>query len=157
MTGIREGSWEHLAEKSKQFPDIIEIRECIEIPHSILILCKKGSLETVKEFKKYVPLGVNCIFKEVNYMTEPEINIEEQITEERLEKIGYTKETFKGSNTEALLKAMLLATEKTIQDETQRLMKEHSLSYGEARIIAIDRVLESIKNGMEKEKLELKE
>lgn len=89
-------------------------------------------------------------------MTE-RIDISRYISDEKLKAIGYTKKTFKGSNLEALLEAMLYSTKKTIQEETQRLMKEHSLSYGEARIIAIDRVLKSIKYGMEKEKLELKE
>lgn len=65
MFQIRKGSWEYMAEKSKEFPDIIEIRECPEIPHSILILYKKGSLEKVKGFKEYVEFGVKCIFKEV--------------------------------------------------------------------------------------------
>lgn len=89
-------------------------------------------------------------------MTE-RIDITEYVSDEKLKVFGHTKETFKGSNLEALLEAMLYSTEKTIQEETQRLMKEHSLSYGEARMIASDRVLEAIKNGMEKEKRELKE
>ena len=74
--------------------------------------------------------------------------IDEYIEDKRLEKLGYTRETFKGSNTEALLESMLFSTEKTIQEETQRLMKEHSLSYGEARIMATDVVLKSIENGL---------
>ena len=79
--------------------------------------------------------------------------IDEYIDDEKLEKLGYTRETFKGSNTEALLESMLFATEKTIQEETKRLMKEHSLSYGEARIIATDVVLKSIENGLKEEVL----
>ena len=73
------------------------------------------------------------------------------IEDEQLKKLGYTRETFKGSNTEALLESMLFATEKTIQEETKRLMKEHSLSYGEARIMATDMVLKSIKYGLKNE------
>ena len=79
--------------------------------------------------------------------------IDEYIDDKKLEKLGYTRETFKGSNTEALLESMLFATEKTIQEETKRLMKEHSLSYGEARIIATDVVLKSIENGLKEEVL----
>ena len=73
------------------------------------------------------------------------INLEEYMSEEKLEKLGYTKETFKGSNLEALLESMIFGSEKTIQNETQRLMKEYSLSYGEARVIATGRVLNSLK------------
>ena len=75
------------------------------------------------------------------------------LTDNELAKLGYTKETFKGSNTEALLESMLFATEKTIQEETKRLMKEHSLSYGEARIIATSNVLNAIENGLKEEVL----
>ena len=74
--------------------------------------------------------------------------MDEHIMNKHLEKLGYTRETFKGSNLEALLESMLFASEKTIQEETKRLMKEHSLSYGEARIIATDLVLKSIKYGL---------
>ena len=77
------------------------------------------------------------------------INLEEYMSEEKLEKLGYTKETFKGSNLEAFIKAMMFGLEKTIQDETQKLMKEHSLSYGEARIIATERALNSFKHFIE--------
>ena len=79
--------------------------------------------------------------------------IDEYIDDKKLEKLGYTRETFKGSNTEALLESMLFATEKTIQEETKRLMKEHSLSYGEARITATNVVLNSIENGLKEEVL----
>jgi len=77
--------------------------------------------------------------------------IDEYIDDKKLEKLGYTRETFKGSNAEALLESMLFATEKTIQEETKRLMKEHSLSYGEARIIATSNVLNAIEKGLKNE------
>ena len=77
--------------------------------------------------------------------------IDEYIDDKKLEKLGYTRETFKGSNTEALLESMLFATEKTIQEETKRLMKENSLSYGETRIIATSNVLNSIEKGLKNE------
>lgn len=77
--------------------------------------------------------------------------IDEYIDDEKLEKLGFTREIFKGSHTEALLESMLFATEKTIQEETKRLMKEHSLSYGEARIIATDMALKAIKYGLKNE------
>ena len=77
------------------------------------------------------------------------ININDYLTEEQLKKFGHTKETFKGSNLEAFIEAMVFGTEKTIQQETHRLMKEHSLSYGEARGIAIKRVISSFKKGVE--------
>ena len=79
--------------------------------------------------------------------------IDEYIDDKKLEKLGYTRETFKGSNLEALLESMLFSTEKTIQKETKRLMKEHSLSYGEARIIATDMVLKAVENGLKEEVL----
>ena len=79
--------------------------------------------------------------------------IDEYIDNKKLEKLGYTRETFKGSHLEALLESMLFATEKTIQEETKRLMKEHSLSYGEARIIATDMVLKAVENGLKEEVL----
>ena len=40
---------------------------------------------------------------------------------------------------------------KTHTEETKRLMKEHSLSYGEARTIATEKVLNDIGNGIRKE------
>lgn len=79
--------------------------------------------------------------------------IDEYIDDKKLEELGYTRETFKGSNAEALLESMLFATEKTIQEETIRLMKEHSLSYGRARIIATNNVLNAIEKGLKKEVL----
>ena len=79
------------------------------------------------------------------------IDNKQLITDKELAKLGYTKETFKGSNTEALLESMLFATEKTIQEETQRLMKENSLTYGEARIIATSNVLNAIEKGLKNE------
>ena len=72
------------------------------------------------------------------------------IDDEKLEKLGYTRETFKGSNIEALLQSMIFATEKTIQEETQRLMKENSLTYGEARIIATSNVINAIEKRIKK-------
>ena len=44
------------------------------------------------------------------------IDNKQLITDKELAKLGYTKETFKGSNTEALLESMLFATEKTIKE-----------------------------------------
>lgn len=79
--------------------------------------------------------------------------IDEYIDDKNLEKLGYTRETFKGSNLEALLESMLFETEKTIQEETKRLMKEYSLSYGEARIIATDMAIKAIKYGLKEEVL----
>lgn len=78
---------------------------------------------------------------------EMDFDIDEYVPDEFLEKLGFTRETFKESNTKALLEAMILGAEDTIQEETQRLMKEHSLSYGEARTMAIERVRESIRDG----------
>ena len=49
-----------------------------------------------------------------------------------LEELGYTKETFKGTELELFIKAMIKGIDKFVQEETKRLMKEHSLSYGEA-------------------------
>lgn len=81
-------------------------------------------------------------------MNDPEISLGDLVSDEDLEKLGYTKETFKGSNTEALLESMLLSFEKTVQEETRNLMKNHSLSYGEARMIAFKRVFNAVANGL---------
>lgn len=64
--------------------------------------------------------------------------------ESLLKSMGYTKETFKGSRMELILKSMISSTEEVIQEETQKLMKGNSLSYGEARMIATSNILNSI-------------
>ena len=79
------------------------------------------------------------------------INVIDYLSDEQLEKIGYTRETFKGSKTELFLQCLLEGTEQTINEDTQRLMKEYNLSFGEARSIAIDRTLNSLKSMMGKE------
>lgn len=72
-------------------------------------------------------------------------DLTEYIPDDELEKIGFTKETFKGSRVEALLEVTRYGIEKIIQEETQRLMREHNLSYGEARSIVTDAVLNTLK------------
>lgn len=69
---------------------------------------------------------------------------------EQLEKLGYTelgytKENFKGSKLEMLLESLFSSIEEVIQEDTIKLMKENGLSYGEARIIVISSILNSIK------------
>lgn len=76
-------------------------------------------------------------------MTE-KFDINSYISDEKLKEIGHTRETFQDSNLKILLESMLMGTEQTIQDETKKLMKEHSLSYGEARNIAIKRTRDSV-------------
>lgn len=73
------------------------------------------------------------------------------ISDEQLEKLGFTRETFKGSRTELFLQCLLEGTEQTINEDTQRLMKEHNLSFAEARSLAIDRTLNSVKSMMGKQ------
>ena len=85
-------------------------------------------------------------------MTELGDYISEKITDKQIAKFGMTREQFEQSEVKNLLEAMLYSTEKTIQEETQRLMKEHSLSYGEARSIASRRVLNAVHDGMERDK-----
>ena len=86
--------------------------------------------------------------REVKQMTEKEeFDINEYITDEQIKKFGHTRETFQESNLKLLLESMLYGAEKTIQEETQRLMKEHSLTYGEARSIATKQVIKSISKG----------
>ena len=92
-------------------------------------------------------------------MTENETDLEkcisdklDDVTDEKLEQLGYTKETFKNSELRLLIQSMLLSMEKAIQDETVRLMKENSLSYGEARILATNIVRKSFEIGMKSEK-----
>ena len=84
-------------------------------------------------------------------MNYDEINVEEiggEHLEKMLKEIGMTKEQFKDSNLKFLLQAMIGSTEEAIQDGTKELMKEHSLSYGEARIIATEKVLSEVKTMM---------
>ena len=78
---------------------------------------------------------------------ERDFDIDEYVPDEFLEKLGFTRGTFKESNVKALIEAMVLGMEDVIQEETLRLMKAYSLSYGEARSIAIERVRESIRDG----------
>ena len=85
-------------------------------------------------------------------MTELGDYVSEKITDEQIAKFGMTREQFEQSEVKNLLEAMLYSTEKTIQEETQRLMKECSLSYGEARSIASRRVLNAVHDGMERDK-----
>lgn len=87
-------------------------------------------------------------------MENMEINISEIVTDKQIAKFGMTREQFEKSEVKNLLEAMLYSTEKNIQEETQRLMKECSLSYGEARGIATKKVREAIIEGMEKDKME---
>lgn len=84
-------------------------------------------------------------------MTNQEVEILDLASDEQLEKIGYTRETFKGSNTEALLKAMILSFEDTVREETKRLMKTYSLTYAEARNIAFKNVYDAVEIGLKKE------
>lgn len=70
------------------------------------------------------------------------------IDDEQLEKMGYTKENFKGSRMELLLKSVISSTEEIIQEETLKLMKGNGLTYGEARMIAISNILNSITKGL---------
>lgn len=81
-------------------------------------------------------------------MTDSEINVTELISDEQLEKLGFTREAFEESNVKILLESMLFGFEETLKEETQKLMKEHSLSYGEARSIAFNRVFGAVANGM---------
>ena len=78
--------------------------------------------------------------------------IDEYITDEKLKQLGYTKETFKNSKLRLFLRSMMLTMEEAILDETARLMKENSLSYGEARILANKIVRKSFEIGMKSEK-----
>lgn len=72
------------------------------------------------------------------------IDISYMVSDDDLEKFGFTKKTFKGSNLELLFESMIFAFEKTVDEETKRLMKEYSLSFGEARNIAFNIVKKSI-------------
>lgn len=66
MVKAREGSLEYLRLKSKEYEDILEIKINSEISGEIIVYCKKGSLEKVRDFElNYVPLSVNCVFVEV--------------------------------------------------------------------------------------------
>lgn len=83
------------------------------------------------------------------------IDITSIISNDNLEKIGFNKETFKGSDLELLFESMFFAFEKTVGEETQRLMKEYSLSLGEARNIAFNMVKKSIILNMKKNKINI--
>lgn len=71
-------------------------------------------------------------------MAEKIIDVNEYISDDKLKEIGYTRERFQDSNLKMFWESMLVGIELTVQDETRRLMKEYSLSYGEARNIAYE-------------------
>ena len=75
-------------------------------------------------------------------------DIMDHITDEQLEKLGYTRESFKDSNVKLLLEAMLLSFEDTVQEETKKLMKTNSLTYAEARNIAFKNVFNAVAIGL---------
>ena len=77
-------------------------------------------------------------------MTEKQIDLMEHISDEQLEKLGFTRESFKDSNLKLFMESVMLSVDEAVKDETQKLMKEHSLSFGEARIIAYERVRKSL-------------
>ena len=76
------------------------------------------------------------------------IDIAEEITDEQLEGIGMTREHFRDSPARHLLDAMLMAFDKTVQETTLKLMKEKSLSYGEAYSLAVEMTRKSAEEMM---------
>lgn len=79
------------------------------------------------------------------------IDITSIISDDDLKKFGFKKETFEGSDLELFLESMVIAFEKTVDEETKRLMKEYNLSLGEAKNIAFNVVKKSIILNMKKE------
>ena len=91
------------------------------------------------------------IDKELYIMIEQEevnIDIAEYVSEENLnkflKKLGYTNESFQDSNLKIFIESMIYGAEKTIHEETLKLMKENNLTYGEARNIVTPKILEAI-------------
>ena len=135
---------------TKFYNDILYVEKIGE--SKLKIACRPNyDAEGVKEFiENELVIGVD--YEIVVEETEKEdFDIDKYVPDEFLEKIGHTRETFKDSEIKNLLESMVLGMEDTIKGETQRLMKEHSLSYGEARIIATERVINSLKHNLGKE------
>lgn len=82
----------------------------------------------------------------INFVDDEQVEkLGEQLEKLGYTELGYTKENFKGSRLEILLKSMFSSIEEIIQEETLKLMKGNGLSYGEARIVVIGNILNSIK------------
>ena len=161
------GSLVYLQTVAEIYEDIIEVdKERDDEGFAMLKIVVKPTynVDAIKDFlENHVPMGVECNIvvqeNEVETMNENETDLEkyisdkidEYITDEKLKQLGYTKETFKNSELRLLFQSMMLSMEKAIQDETARLMKENSLSYGEARILATKIVRNSFEIGMKSE------
>lgn len=98
------------------------------------------------------------IDKELYIMIEQEevnIDIAEYISEENLnkflKKIGHTNETFEDSELKKFIESMIYGAEKTIHEETLKLMKENNLTYGEAKNIVTPKIIEAIREGLKKD------
>ena len=68
-----------------------------------------------------------------------------------LKKLGYTNESFQDSNLKIFIESMIYGAEKTIHEETLKLMKENNLTYGEAKNIVTPKILEAIRGGLKKD------
>lgn len=73
------------------------------------------------------------------------VDANEYVTDEILEKLGYTHETFQDSMFKLFLESLINSSEEIIHEETEKLMREYSLSYGEARGIAVKKVIGAMK------------
>ena len=84
-------------------------------------------------------------------MTE-EFNVNEYIIDKHIKKLGMTREQFENSEVKNLLEAMMHAYVKTVHETALKLMKEKSLSYGEATFIAHKMVHKSVEWGLKNER-----
>ena len=66
------------------------------------------------------------------------IDIMERVTDEQIADFGMTKEEFENSRARFLMEAMLMSTHDAVEETTLRLMREKSLSYAEAKAIAVE-------------------
>ena len=78
-------------------------------------------------------------------MTDTILNITELISDEYLEKLGMTRDEFRGSRVELLLQAMLDSSIEFIHEESLALMQQYSLTYAEAQSIVINNLLKQKK------------
>ena len=140
------GSIVYYNEIIKFYKDILYV-EITEASKLKIVCIPDYDADTVNEFiENELMIGVEyeIVVEETANM---DFDIDEYVPDEFLEKLGFTRETFKESNVKALLESMVLGMEDVIQEETLRLMREYGLSYGEARTVAIERVRESIRDG----------
>ena len=138
------GSVGYITVEAEKYEDIQHIQADIKkYPHQpLMIICKPDyNKEKVMEFiEDNIPLGtsyeiiVQKDFKELKEINEDLNETTEMTNEEKLKKLF--EEAPEGSELANLKIAMEKAANDMVNEHVKQLMKEHSLTYGEAMIIA---------------------